>query len=160
MSPDESDSIGIRTRVTAVKGRCLNLLTMEPETPRAGLEPATPRLTAECSAIELSRNRFPGTAPQNILARFRFVKKKTKEIWVRSGARAAQHSAAPRDSRRLGFALLRLVHAHPSYASSVSRLGKQAFRSRSLVGALAPENVEMRGIEPLTSCLQGRRSPI
>ena len=41
-----------------MKGRCLNRLTMEPLTPRAGLEPATPRLTAECSAIELSRNGY------------------------------------------------------------------------------------------------------
>ena len=56
-----SDSDGNRTRVTAVKGRCLNLLTTEPDdqrnrlAPRAGLEPATPRLTAACSTIELSR---------------------------------------------------------------------------------------------------------
>ena len=49
-----------------MKGRCLNRLTMEPKdifhialyekTPRVGLEPTTPRLTAECSTIELSRN--------------------------------------------------------------------------------------------------------
>ena len=87
-----SDSDGNRTRVTAVKGRCLNRLTTEPNSlsyrsarstklvrnlakwpcrlhtrlvenlakcyraPRAGLEPATLRLTAECSTIELSRN--------------------------------------------------------------------------------------------------------
>ena len=53
-----TDSDGNRTRVTAVKGRCLNRLTTEPDfnlTPRAGLEPATLRLTAECSTIELSR---------------------------------------------------------------------------------------------------------
>ena len=53
-----SDSDGNRTRVTAVKGRCLNRLTMEPKkkkTPRVGLEPTTTRLTAECSTIELSR---------------------------------------------------------------------------------------------------------
>ena len=57
-----SDSDGNRTRVTAVKGRCLNRLTMEPQylfsyekTPRVGLEPTTTRLTAECSTIELSR---------------------------------------------------------------------------------------------------------
>ena len=52
------DSDGNRTRVTAVKGRCLNRLTMEPKkkkTPRVGLEPTTTRLTAECSTIELSR---------------------------------------------------------------------------------------------------------
>ena len=52
------DSNGNRTRVTAVKGRCLNRLTMEPKkkkTPRVGLEPTTTRLTAECSTIELSR---------------------------------------------------------------------------------------------------------
>ena len=56
---DVSDSDGNRTRVTAVKGRCLNRLTMEPKkkkTPRVGLEPTTTRLTAECSTIELSRN--------------------------------------------------------------------------------------------------------
>ena len=54
MAPD--DPCGIRTRVTAVKGRCLNPLTNGPyKTPRAGLEPATLRLTAGCSAIELSR---------------------------------------------------------------------------------------------------------
>ena len=42
-----------------MKGRCLNLLTTEPyiaKTPRVGLEPTTPRLTAACSTIELSRN--------------------------------------------------------------------------------------------------------
>ncbi len=67
-----NDSNGNRTRVTAVKGRCLNRLTMEPfavrltssaslfiasyeKTPRVGLEPTTTRLTAECSTIELSR---------------------------------------------------------------------------------------------------------
>ena len=87
-----NDSNGNRTRVTAVKGRCLNRLTMEPYlpavffshnagflkmrlplqpllfskeatassavaslTPRVGLEPTTPRLTAVCSTIELSR---------------------------------------------------------------------------------------------------------
>ena len=89
-----SDSDGNRTRVTAVKGRCLNRLTTEPRyehlatvfwsltcdayrtlsesrpavedelsspvmtgviAPRVGLEPTTPRLTAACSTIELSR---------------------------------------------------------------------------------------------------------
>ena len=51
-----SDSDGNRTRVTAVKGRCLNRLTTEPylysfikKTPRVGLEPTTARLTAACS---------------------------------------------------------------------------------------------------------------
>ena len=44
-----SDSYGNRTRVTAVKGRCLNRLTKEPKTPPVGLEPTTTRLTAECS---------------------------------------------------------------------------------------------------------------
>ena len=38
-------------------------------TPRVGLEPTTPRLTAVCSTIELSRNTinllFQGTYPQN-----------------------------------------------------------------------------------------------
>ena len=81
----KNDSDGNRTRVTAVKGRCLNRLTTEPLffsrflplaprwlhafssalsllrtqpsqlTPRVGLEPTTTRLTAECSTIELSR---------------------------------------------------------------------------------------------------------
>ena len=61
-----SDSDGNRTRVTAVKGRCLDRLTTEPyvftlrfyhggRAPRVGLEPTTPRLTAVCSTIELSR---------------------------------------------------------------------------------------------------------
>ena len=51
-----NDPNGNRTRVTAVKGRCLNRLTMGPvSTPRVGLEPTTPRLTAVCSTIELSR---------------------------------------------------------------------------------------------------------
>ena len=37
-----NDSYGNRTRVTAVKGRCLNRLTKEPrQTPRVGLEPTT-----------------------------------------------------------------------------------------------------------------------
>ena len=41
-----------------MKGRWLNLLTTGPkQTPRVGLEPTTPRLTAECSTIELSRNK-------------------------------------------------------------------------------------------------------
>ena len=72
-----NDSNGNRTRVTAVKGRCLNRLTMEPfslafqrynyiffvwccqhQTPRVGLEPTTTRLTAECSTIELSRKNY------------------------------------------------------------------------------------------------------
>ncbi len=77
-----SDAKEIRTPVIAVKGRCLNHLTMAPyfqtskkdsdyytkqlpelfssdkTTPRAGLEPATPRLTAACSTIELSRNKL------------------------------------------------------------------------------------------------------
>ena len=60
-----NDSNGNRTRVTAVKGRCLNRLTMEPnllfriiwpkflrnfgQAPRVGLEPTTTRLTAERS---------------------------------------------------------------------------------------------------------------
>ena len=48
-----SDPNEIRTRVTAVKGRCLNRLTMGPDiklkTPRVGLEPTTARLTAACS---------------------------------------------------------------------------------------------------------------
>ena len=44
-----NDSYGNRTRVTAVKGRCLNRLTKEPRTPQVGLEPTTLRLTAECS---------------------------------------------------------------------------------------------------------------
>ena len=53
---DVNDSDGNRTRVTAVKGRCLNRLTTEPylysfikKTPRVGLEPTTARLTAACS---------------------------------------------------------------------------------------------------------------
>ena len=60
-----NDPNEIRTRVTAVKGRCLNRLTMGPrslfvpeahihetgkiKTPRVGLEPTTQRLTAVCS---------------------------------------------------------------------------------------------------------------
>ena len=51
-----NDSYGNRTRVTAVKGRCLDRLTKEPyalylrtKTPPVGLEPTTTRLTAECS---------------------------------------------------------------------------------------------------------------
>ena len=35
-----NDSNGNRTRVTAVKGRCLNRLTMEPDKVTAGFEPA------------------------------------------------------------------------------------------------------------------------
>ena len=83
-----NDPDGNRTRVTAVKGRCLNRLTMEPQylfsyekTPRVGLEPTTTRLTAECSTIELSRNiyltivvDFFLSATFNILSHFhRFV---------------------------------------------------------------------------------------
>ena len=78
----KNDPDGNRTRVTAVKGRCLNRLTTGPSyehfrgakllplplcsvpfyiylykkrAPRVGLEPTTLRLTAECSTIELSR---------------------------------------------------------------------------------------------------------
>ena len=63
-----------RTRVTAVKGRCLDRLTNGPyehlctRTPRAGLEPATTRLTAECSTIELSR--IKGIYLQNFIQIF------------------------------------------------------------------------------------------
>ena len=63
MSLHSNDPNEIRTRVTAVKGRCLNRLTMGPDlynaytvvawtsttTPRVGLEPTTARLTAACS---------------------------------------------------------------------------------------------------------------
>src|SRR5699024_11903505 len=87
----EDDPYGIRTRVTAVKGRCLNHLTNGPYilgwrrardsnprdrgcglhdfqscsfnqlgqlsmAPQAGLEPATDRLTADCSTAELLWN--------------------------------------------------------------------------------------------------------
>ena len=52
------DPYGIRTRVTAVKGRCLNRLTKGPiMAPKVGLEPTTDRLTADCSTAELSRNK-------------------------------------------------------------------------------------------------------
>jgi hypothetical protein len=80
-----SDPYGIRTRVTAVKGRCLNHLTNGPKfqckasnrdrtgdlfltmevlcllsygsmAPQVGFEPTTVRLTAECSTTELLRN--------------------------------------------------------------------------------------------------------
>ena len=67
-----NDSDGNRTRVTAVKGRCLNRLTTEPifqkhlfkcfQTPQVGLEPTTTRLTAECStdwAIEDYKGYVP-----------------------------------------------------------------------------------------------------
>ena len=56
------DPYGIRTRVTAVKGRCLNRLTNGPFylknklAPQVGFEPTTARLTAECSTTELLRN--------------------------------------------------------------------------------------------------------
>ena len=43
------DPYEIRTRDTAVKGRCLNRLTNGPLAPRVGLEPTTDRLTADCS---------------------------------------------------------------------------------------------------------------
>ena len=56
MAPKENDPTGNRTRVTAVKGPCLNRLTIGPKkAPRAGFEPATHRLTAGCSTAELSR---------------------------------------------------------------------------------------------------------
>ena len=70
-----NDSDGNRTRVTAVKGRCLNRLTMEPKkkkTPRVGLEPTTTRLTAECSTIELSRI-IKGIYLQNFIQTSDFV---------------------------------------------------------------------------------------
>jgi hypothetical protein len=79
------DPYGIRTRVTAVKGRCLNRLTNGPfycteapnrartddlfltmevlyllsyrsMAPQVGLEPTTDRLTADCSTTELLWN--------------------------------------------------------------------------------------------------------
>ena len=53
MQDFQNDSDGNRTRVTAVKGRCLNRLTTEPhlfkKAPPVGLEPTTLRLTAACS---------------------------------------------------------------------------------------------------------------
>ena len=68
-SIDKNDSDEVRTAVTAVKGRCLNRLTMGPGTgrfeiarfqfilaPQVGLEPTTSRLTAVRSTIELLRN--------------------------------------------------------------------------------------------------------
>ena len=64
MSP--YDSYGNRTRVTAVKGRCLDRLTKEPymwnsfrcSTPPVGLEPTTTRLTAECST-DWAKEEYP-----------------------------------------------------------------------------------------------------
>ena len=54
MAPN--DPTGNRTRVTAVKGPCLNRLTIGPKkAPRVGFEPTTHRLTAGCSTAELSR---------------------------------------------------------------------------------------------------------
>ena len=53
------DSYGTRTRVTAVKGRCLNRLTNGPDkkmAPQVGLEPTTDRLTADSSTTELLWN--------------------------------------------------------------------------------------------------------
>ncbi len=50
------DPYGTRTRVTAVKGRCLNRLTNGPLAPQVGFEPTTYRLTAGCSTTELLRN--------------------------------------------------------------------------------------------------------
>ena len=47
-----NDSYGTRTRVTAVKGRCLNRLT-KAMAPQVGLEPTTDRLTADSSTTEL-----------------------------------------------------------------------------------------------------------
>ena len=80
-----NDSDGNRTRVTAVKGRCLNRLTTEPriirhsifsyrKTPRVGLEPTTPRLTAACSTIELSRiiQRDMPSKPNTVSYRYPF----------------------------------------------------------------------------------------
>ena len=52
-----NDSYGTRTRVTAVKGRCLNRLTKEPWL-RVGFEPTTDRLTADSSTTELLRNNI------------------------------------------------------------------------------------------------------
>jgi hypothetical protein len=81
---DIGDPYGIRTRVTAVKGRCLNRLTNGPcpgasnrirtddpfltmevlyllsygsiMAPQVGFEPTTDRLTADCSTTELLWN--------------------------------------------------------------------------------------------------------
>ena len=90
-----SDPTEIRTRVTAVKGRCLNRLTMGPKlcisfssftvwvsrTPRVGLEPTTARLTAACStdwAIEdyytMRYPLFQGIYPQNHTLYISFIR--------------------------------------------------------------------------------------
>ena len=47
------DSYGTRTRVTAVKGRCLNSLDQGAMAPQVGFEPTTDRLTADSSTTEL-----------------------------------------------------------------------------------------------------------
>ncbi len=58
------DPYGIRTRVTAVKGRCLNRLTNGPKlAPQVGFEPTTYRLTAGCSTTELLRNDLAWQRP-------------------------------------------------------------------------------------------------
>ena len=95
-----SDSDGNRTRVTAVKGRCLNRLTTEPYrffafpislwveqlrcslAPRVGLEPTTTRLTAECSTIELSRKIFKGFVPSKPNTAFQPYRKTSSLSWL------------------------------------------------------------------------------
>ena len=65
-----------------MKGRCLNRLTKEPhyvqlyiyktQTPRVGLEPTTPRLTAVCSTIELSRIIYTDINQLSLIDSFRY----------------------------------------------------------------------------------------
>ena len=89
------DPDGIRTHVTAVKGRCLNRLTTGPlpcgstsatllfqdvskRAPQTGLEPVTPRLTAACSTIELlGQNHY-----QIMTQGYEFLKKNLENLSI------------------------------------------------------------------------------
>ena len=179
-----SDSYGNRTRVTAVKGRCLNRLTKEPQsfvstkaigsflrkllakmraivfcyhkvfflylhkkTPRVGLEPTTPRLTAVCSTIELSRNKQSSVtqktlynAKKIILYKFNLVKCNfifshlSNALYIQNHTLVKQ-SFSSRSLERFAYKVKPSTYQYLS-ATYITVLPPQAYLPRRLQGVL------------------------